>query len=256
MFLLELNNIEFSYNNSFEMKDISLQVYPSEFISILGPNGSGKSTLLKILSGLLTPSKGIRLLDGKNYSSYDHRSLARLIGYVPQSSFSVFPFSIYEIVMMGRTAYMNFFGIEKDNDIKIVNETLERLNILHIRNKGINEVSGGEAQQAFIARALVQQPKLLLLDEPNAHLDIKHQISIFNILSELNKELGLTIITVSHDINLVSNFTERIILLKDGKIFLDGNKSKVLLKKNLKSVFDINTQIIKNDNKINVFITS
>lgn len=254
MFLLELNHIEFSYNNSFSMKDISLKIKSTEFISILGPNGSGKSTLLKILSGLLTQSDGIRLFKGKSYSSYNHKELAQLIGYVPQITSSIFPFSIYEVVMMGRTAYLNYFGIEKLNDRKIVNDTLERLNISHLRNKGINEVSGGEAQRAYIARALVQQPKLLLLDEPNAHLDIKHQISIFNILAELNKELGLTIIAVSHDINLVSNYTERIILMKEGKIFLDDKKSKVLLKKNLKSVFNVETEIIKNDENINVFI--
>ncbi|MBN1639077.1 MAG: ABC transporter ATP-binding protein [Ignavibacteriales bacterium] len=249
-----MNHIEFSYNNSFSMKDISLKIKSTEFISILGPNGSGKSTLLKILSGLLTQSDGIRLFKGKSYSSYNHKELAQLIGYVPQITSSIFPFSIYEVVMMGRTAYLNYFGIEKLNDRKIVNDTLERLNISHLRNKGINEVSGGEAQRAYIARALVQQPKLLLLDEPNAHLDIKHQISIFNILAELNKELGLTIIAVSHDINLVSNYTERIILMKEGKIFLDDKKSKVLLKKNLKSVFNVETEIIKNDENINVFI--
>ena len=188
MNIIQLKNISFKYGeklneNLFGINNLSFTINSSDFITIMGPNGSGKSTLLKLIANLLTPNRGEIFLESKSYNLYSRNEFAKKISFVPQISKILFPYSVYEIVMMGRTPHLNFYGLENDYDHSKVMETLELLQIADLRNKGINEVSGGEAQRALIARALVQEPKIMLLDEPNAHLDIKHQVNIFNIKS-------------------------------------------------------------------------
>ena len=162
---------------------------------------------------------------------------------MPQNTVSVYPFSVHEIVMMGRTPHLNFSGYENSNDKKIVSEALEYVGIYDLRNKGINEVSGGEAQRAFIARAIVQEPEIILLDEPNAHLDIHHQISIFNLLKIFNKEKELTIITVSHDLNLTGHYGQRGILMDNGKIIGDDSIDLILTEKNIFDIFGVKSRV-------------
>lgn len=246
--IIELKNIEYSYSSSngeqqFSLKNISLDIFEQKFVSILGPNGAGKSTLLKIISGIYKPQKGKIKLFEKDYTEYGLKEFASKIAFVSQSNYSVFPFSVYEIVMMGRTPYLGLLGYEKSKDHEIVDNILETLGIVHIKNKGINEVSGGEAQRAFIARALVQQPEILLLDEPNAHLDIQHQISIFNILSKLKETQGLTIISVSHDLNLAGYYSDKIVLMEKGEIVLNDIKKNILTEENILNIFKVHTSI-------------
>lgn len=245
--LIELKDIVFTYGapgrRDFSLKDINLSVENGEFISILGQNGSGKSTLLKIIAGLLKPERGTRALGGKDYRQYSHRNLARSIAFVPQAANTVFAFSVYETVMMGRTPYLNFLGYETPQDKQIVNEALELVEISHLKNKGINEVSGGEAQRAYIARAMVQQPEIILLDEANSHLDIKHQISIFNLIKKLNSEKRLTVIAISHDLNLAGFYSERIILMDKGNIYKDGPSADILTEENIHTVFEVASSV-------------
>ncbi|MEI7811900.1 MAG: ABC transporter ATP-binding protein [Ignavibacteria bacterium] len=248
--LIDLKNISFSYahgskgsKQDFFLNNISLTIDEGEFLSVLGPNGAGKSTLLRIISGILQPSAGQLMLDNKLYSSISKRNLARIIAFVPQSSLTIFPFSVNEIVMMGRTPYLNIIGHESSLDRQIVDEALEFADIKHLKNKGINEVSGGEAQMAFIARAIVQQPRIILLDEPNAHLDIKRQLSIFNMLRKLNSEKNLTVIAVSHDLNLAGFHSKRIILMKDGGIVHDDLPGKILTPENIMNVFEVDSAV-------------
>jgi len=250
MNLLSLQNISFSYgrnnNNPYFLKDVNLSVKKGEFVTILGPNGSGKTTILKLMSGTLKPQKGEVLFDGKKLNSFSKKETAKKIGFVPQVTMSVFPFSIYEIVLMGRTPYLGFGGFEDKNDKEKIEEALELVEISHLKNKGINEVSGGEAQRAFIARALVQEPEIILLDEPNAHLDIKHQISVFELFKKFNEEKEIAIVAVSHDLNLAGNYSGRVVLMQDGNIFSDGIGKNVLTSENIKTVFEVNavTEII------------
>lgn len=258
--LISLSNIEFSYSKSGEdfcLSGIDLQIDRGEFLTLLGPNGSGKSTLLKIILGLLLPRNGSVKVDNKEISSYSRREIARKIAFVPQENHSIYPFSVYEIVMMGRSPYLDFLGIEKKNDIDKVDAALERLGIKHLKNKGINEISGGEAQRAYIARALVQEPEIMLLDEPNAHLDLEHQLSIFETLKELNEEQQITIVVVSHDLNLAGCYGIRCIFMKDGKIFSDDNKFNLITEENIKTVFNVNSVVLsdKTTNRINVALT-
>ncbi len=247
MSFIELKNIDFSYSrkskSNLALSSVNLQIAKGESITILGPNGSGKSTLLKIISGVIDPDKGERHLNGKVYQKYSRRDLARKIAYVSQKNFSIFPFSVFEIVMMGRTPHLGFLGYENQTDIEKVNRALEVVEISHLKNKGINEISGGEAQRAFIARALVQEPEVILLDEPNAHLDIKHQISIFHLIRNLNSEKDITVITVSHDLNLAGYFNKRAILLNNGSLFADDKVENILTEKNIKEVFGVNSRV-------------
>ncbi len=249
MSLIELNNISFAYSqgNGFKLSEINLNVDEGKFISIIGPNGSGKSTLLKLISGYLQPDKGIIKLGRKNYSKYGRNEFAREIAFVSQNSFSIFPFSVYEIVMMGRNPYLGFSGFENKYDREKVIEALQKVGIFHLKNKGINEISGGEAQRAFIARALVQEPKIILLDEPNAHLDIKHQIAVFGILKNLQLKNNVTVISISHDLNLAASYSDKIILLKSGKLLMYDSVDKIFTQENVKNVFEVNSEITKSN---------
>ncbi|MCF8241510.1 MAG: ABC transporter ATP-binding protein [Melioribacteraceae bacterium] len=252
MNILELRNINFAYKSKnigekFFLSDISFQVSHGDFIGLLGPNGSGKSTLMKIISGILKPANGNIYFEEDEIGTINRRNIAKKIAFVPQKNNSVFPFSLFEIVAMGRTPHLAYHGFENKNDAVIVEDALNRLGIYNLRNKGINEVSGGEAQRAFIARALVQKPKLLLLDEPNAHLDIKHQIAIFDLLKELNQDEKLTIISVSHDLNLAGLYSKRGILIKEGRIIKDGSIGEIMNRNYIQEVFDVNTAIQFNE---------
>lgn len=262
MSLIELQNIQFFYtgsvNNSqnFHLRNINLSVGKGEFLSILGPNGSGKSTLLKIISGILIPLSGKISLNGKPLQNYSKRSIARKIAFVPQASLSVFPFSVYEIIMMGRTPHLNLLGFESEEDHRKVLEVLDMVEIGHLKNHSINEISGGEAQRAYIGRALVQQPEILLLDEPNAHLDIKHQLSIFDLIKRLNVSERLTVISVSHDLNLAAFYSDRIVMMESGGIYIDDSTEKVLTEENIRNVFGVETAVsrIPGTNTMNVII--
>jgi iron complex transport system ATP-binding protein len=258
MNFLELLNIDFRYEtnshqSSFLISDLNLVVNAGEFITVMGPNGSGKSTLLKLVANLLEPNNGKILLEGKNYHSYKRKDFAKIVSFVPQINKMFFQYSIYEIVMMGRTPYQNILGIGNDADKEKIANVLQLLEIDHLKNKGINEVSGGEAQSALIARALIQEPKIILLDEPNAHLDIKHQVTIFNILQKLNDEFNLTIMLISHELNLASYFSKRVLLMNKGKIEFDSSPKNVLTEENIKSIFKINSTVF-NDEKDEIFI--
>ena len=255
--MLRLEKIGFRYgtkDDDFELRDINLDVSSGEFITILGPNGSGKSTLLNLILGDLVPYRGEIFFNDKPYSSYSRKEIAKRVSFVPQKYYSVYPFSVYEIVAMGRTPYLNLLGFEKEDDLIKINNALELVGISHRKNKSINSISGGEAQRAFIARAIAQEPELILLDEPNAHLDLEHQLSIFNLLKKLNDEEQLTIIMVSHDLNLAGCYSKRIVLMKSGNIFLDDEKSKVLTRDNISKVFRVNSKIYNEGNNINVAI--
>lgn len=259
---LTLENVHFEYSKDkndfphFNLLDINLSFKKGEFVSLLGPNGSGKSTILKLISGLLKPNSGRLLLNNVNYSSIPIKSLAKKIAFVPQSSLTVFPFSLFEIVMMGRTPYLNYIGYEKEEDRNIVEEALQLVGISDLKNHCINEVSGGEAQLAFIARAIVQKPEIILLDEPNAHLDIKHQLTIFNLIKNLSIKNNLTVISVSHDLNLAGFYSDRIILIKDGRIYKEDSTNMILTRENISAVFNVDSVITFDPgiNKFNIII--
>lgn len=250
MSIIILENIKFAYgkdSTKLALKDVNFSIEEGDFLSILGPNGSGKSTIIKIITGFLNPQYGDIKLCGESLRKYKPIDIAKRIAYVPQLPISTYPFSVYEIIAMGRYPYLNMSGFEKVSDREKIAEIIELLELRDVAKKGINEISGGEAQRTFIARALAQEPDILLLDEPNAHLDIKHQLSIFNLLKKLNDEKKLTIITVMHDLNLARFYSNKVLLLKNGCVYLMGDTQSVITSQNIKSVFDVQVDIQHDD---------
>ena len=190
-------------------------------VGILGPNGSGKTTLLKVLSGILH-GRGEVKLNGQSIQRYGRRELSKLFAVVPQESTVNFPYTVAEIVMMGRACYHSAFALESKEDIDVARASMELTDSLLLSDRYLHELSGGEKQRVMIARALAQQPEVLLLDEPSAFLDLKHQVQVFELLRRLNWERGLTIVAALHDLNLAALFFPRLLMLREGEIYCDG----------------------------------
>ncbi|EHQ35710.1 ABC transporter ATP-binding protein [Methanoplanus limicola] len=223
--------------------DISFSSGEGEFVGIIGPNGSGKSTLLKSIAGILNLSKGIVNINDLNISKVSPKEMAKTLGVVPQETAVSFDYSVFDIVMMGRHAYIGRFSQESATDTEIVNQAIDKCNIRHLAERSVKEISGGERQRVIIARALAQQPKVLLLDEATSHLDINHQMEILNLIKGLS---GVTKIGVFHDLNLASQYCDRLILLNKGKICLSGLPNEVITQKNLSEFYDINAVVAVN----------
>jgi iron complex transport system ATP-binding protein len=246
--MLKLENIEFSYGDIKILKEIDFHLNKNEFIGIIGPNGSGKSTLLKNVSKLLNPDSGYIYLDKNLLNDYSFKELAKKMAVVPQDTKVNFNFSVYDLVMMGRNPYQDRWGRIQKEDKRKVKEAMELTDIVKFKDKSIQNLSGGERQRVIIARAIVQEPELLLLDEPTASLDINYQRNIFDLISDLNEKLDMSVLAVSHDLNLISQYCDRLILLKDGKIHSMGQVDDVITKKNISEVY--NTEV---DIKFNPF---
>jgi len=222
------------------LKDITCSIDSGKILGILGPNGSGKSTLLKLLARVLRPQYGTIELLGDALSVLSQADVARRVALVPQETLQIFPYTIAEMVLMGRFPHHRGWGgwhWEDSDDRRIAHLAMEDLDVAHLGAKLVTDVSGGERQRAVIARALTQQPQVLLLDEPTAFLDLHHQLDIARILRRLNRERGLTVILVSHDLNLASQYCDQLMLLQHGHIVEVGSPREVLRPDLLESVY-------------------
>lgn len=240
---LTIDHLSFSYSSFPVLKGIDLAIDLGEVLSIVGPNGSGKSTLLKCINRILKTKGNTVFVDGKDINKLNLKELSKIMGYVPQSSMSVFPFTVFDIVMMGRTPYIHWSPSEQDYEI--VAETLDFLGLSDLAMRHFNELSGGEQQKVIIARALAQQPKILLLDEPTSNLDIKHQLEILCILKDLAQSKHCSIIVAMHDLNMASRFSDKMLMLKKGCIFAVGTPEKVLTEENIEAVYGIKAKVTK-----------
>jgi iron complex transport system ATP-binding protein len=241
---LKVSNLCFLYDDFEVLKDVSLEVESAQILGIIGPNGSGKTTLLKCINRKLMPRSGIIAIDNIDIHNLSRREIARNIGVVPQISSISFPFFVSDVVLMGRYAYISRFGRETGEDLSIVRHSLELTGTAHLADRYINEISGGEYQRVIIARALAQEPKILLLDEPILHLDINHQIEIMELVRALAKEKNIAVAVVLHDLNLAGRFTDRLVLLNRGKIYQDGPTDKVLSPENIENIFRVKVKMI------------
>jgi len=225
------------------LRGLTCDVREGEILGIIGPNGSGKSTLLKLLGSIIPPQQGTIRLQDRPLSSFARQELARIVAYVPQQSSVVFPFTLAEFVLMGRFPHrrtggmLGGFGWETAEDVRVAGQAMGAMEILHLADRMISDVSGGERQRAFIARALTQAPRVLLLDEPTVFLDLRHQVDICAILRRLNREQGLTVVLVSHDLNLASQSCDRLLLLEEGALIRLGVPSAVLQPEIIESVY-------------------
>ncbi|MFW5737066.1 MAG: ABC transporter ATP-binding protein [Halanaerobium sp.] len=253
--MLKTDKIKFSYAQKEILKGIDLEIKVGSFIGIIGPNASGKSTLLKNMSRNLNSDSGTVYLDHQLLNDYSSVELSRKMAVVPQDTEVNFNFNVYDIIMMGRHPYQKRWSGVSREDKLIANEVMKLTDTLKLKEKLINELSGGERQRVIIARALAQKPDLLLLDEPTSSLDINYQGEIYDLLNYLNQELKLTIVTVSHDLNLTAQYCEKLILLKEGEVYAAGSAEEVLTEENIKAVYQADVLIQKNPLSEKPFIT-
>jgi len=235
---IEVRDISFGYNGGLLLKDISFSVAAGKLVALIGPNGSGKTTLLKIILGLLAPKSGAVTLHGQPLSSYQPKARARTIAYVSQQPALNFPLTARELVSLGRYPHGGR-GRESTSDKLAVSDALERTSASDLSDRRFNTLSGGEQQKVLIARALAQSARVLLLDEPTLHLDLKFQLQILSALRALCVDEGITVITVLHDVNLVSQFADKALLLRDGTLRAFGAVGAVLSETSIKELLGV-----------------
>ncbi len=237
--MIIVDGICFRYKGREVLKDIKFQIEKRCIVSLLGVNGSGKTTLLKTLNRILKPYRGTAMIDGEDVQKMTGNQLASLIGYMPQKSNGVFC-TVYEAVLLGRKPHIRWNVTSKDDE-KVLN-ILKIMRLEDFAMRNTNELSGGELQKVIIARALAQEPAVLLLDEPINHLDIKSQIEVMTLLRDITKRLNIITIVVMHDLNIALRFSDKFMMLKDGQIFAAGDRS-VVNAHSIKEVFAVETSI-------------
>ena len=237
--LLKIEDIDFSYLSSKILDGVTFDAKSGEFLGIMGPNGSGKTTLLRCISDVLSPQIGTVLMDGKDIHKLSKKEIAKNIGVVPQNSVVDFAFTISELVLMGRTPHTERFKSETSHDFEIAENVMKLTNTLHLAERTFDELSGGERQRVIIARALAQEPKILLLDEATVHLDISSKFEILNLVKNLSKKNDIVVIAVFHDLNLAAQYSDKLILLDEGKIVSIGLPEEVLTPENIQNTYHI-----------------
>jgi iron complex transport system ATP-binding protein len=240
--MIQTERLTFAYKDKPVLDGVSLAVGKGEMVGILGPNGSGKTTLLKIFSAVLK-GRGEVKVKGRSIETYGKRELSRLFAMVPQDNQILFPYTVAEIVLMGRASYHSPLALEGERDIEVARASMELTDCLSFADRYLHELSGGEKQRVIIARALAQEPEILLLDEPSAFLDLKHQVQVFELMRRLNRERGLTIVAALHDLNLAALFFPRLVMLRDGRIYRDGSPQEVLTENTIEEVYGIRVHI-------------
>ncbi len=244
--ILTLTKAGFPYGASWAVRGVDLHVFPGEMLGILGPNGSGKTTLLKLLDGMVLPHEGEVLVRGKSMGTLKRREVAKVVAMVAQENFFRFDFSVLEVVLMGRFPHLGRLQFERDKDLKIAANALNATCSMELAERSIHELSGGEKQRVLLARALAQEPGVILLDEPTSFLDLKYKKEIFDLIADLAKEKGLSVVVVSHDIDLVSEYCHRIVMLKNGSVHLAGTPDQVIDAATIEAVYECAVLVDKN----------
>ena len=244
---LRINNIACRYDAANVLENIDFSAKGGDFIGVVGPNASGKSTLLKSISKVLKPHTGVVLLNERDVHTLKSAEIAKNLAVVPQESVISFAFTALEVVLMGRTPHLNRFEMESTQDLIIAQKSMELTNTWYLAERPIDTLSGGEKQRIIIARALTQEPRVLLLDEPTDHLDINHQIEILDLIKRLSKEKEMVVIGVFHDLNIVSQYCDRLILLHKGRIFAAGGAGDVLTGENIEKVYGVKVTVKQDD---------
>jgi len=243
--MISVENISFAYRSDPVLRELSFNISAGEFIGIIGPNGAGKSTLLKLLNRVLTPDAGEIFLKDEPLDKYQQKELAKIVGYVPQEFKTAFNFTVREIVAMGRFPYATPFSRESAADKQIMESSMNATNVLEFKDRLFSELSGGEKQRVVLASALAQEPKILLMDEPTASLDLKYQIGFFEIVKNLQRDQNMTIVSVTHDINLVVRYCEKLFVVNEGRLVSEGSPREILNKTLIRDVFDVDVEIIE-----------
>ena len=226
--LIEIRQAALRYNATEVLKGVSARIAQGEFFVIIGPNGAGKTSLLKVMAGLSPLQAGDVLIHGRSVRSYTSKKLARVMAMVPQHVNVDFPFTVAETVLMGRYPHMGLLAVEGKQDLEQARLAMEFTEVSHLADRRLGQLSGGELQRVIIARALCQQPEVLLLDEPTAALDPAHQLRIMDLMARFREMQQVTVVMVSHDLNLAATYADRLMLLQDGRVVKVGTPAEVL----------------------------
>jgi iron complex transport system ATP-binding protein len=241
---LEVNNIAFSYTKGTPVsKDISFTINEGDVFCILGQNGAGKSTLLSCIGNLFSIEKGTILLDGKDISTMPRMDIAKKIGYIPQFHSPIFPYSVFDFVLMGRTPHIGTFSAPKKEDIAIVKNSIEAVGLTHLLEKPYSEISGGERQLVMFAKVLAQEPKIILLDEPTSHLDFCNQFKVLSLIEKLANQ-GYSVIMTSHFPDHAFLMSNKVGIMKDQSFIDIGEANKVITEENMKLAYDLDVTIV------------
>ena len=243
---LVVDNVSFSYGQRPILRDVSFSVKAGEMLGIIGPNGSGKTTLLKIIARLLAPARGRVLIDGRDTADWPPRTLARTMAVVPQETQIDFEFTVQDIVEMGRSPYLRRFQSMSHQDREIIEAAMAATSVLSLAERPMTELSGGERQRVIVARALAQEPKVLLLVEPTASLDINHEVEIFQLLRQLTSQHGLITVVVLHDLDLAAEYCDQLLLLAQGAVVADGSAEEVIKGEILAGVYGVDIAVYPN----------
>jgi iron complex transport system ATP-binding protein len=234
---INVKNLSHSFGEDLILKNISFQVPTKDFFIVIGPNGSGKTTLMKVMSGILKPQQGRLEILNLTIDQYQRKALARTIAFVPQMLSVDFPFTVFEMVLMGRSPYLGILGLEEEKDMEIARQAIAFTGMENLAHRKLDQLSGGEQQRVFIARAICQEPDVILLDEPTASLDLAYQVRIMDLMERLKNEKGITVVMVSHDVNLAAMYADHLLLLHDGQVLCQGLPDEVLNYKTLEKAY-------------------
>jgi iron complex transport system ATP-binding protein len=240
---ITINDLTFGYNSSKILDGLDLVVENSEVLGLVGPNGSGKTTLIKCIDKILKP-KGSILLDGRNIDTVSRTELAKRLGYVPQSSSTPLATTVFDTVLMGRRPHISWRV--SDADLDKVADILGLLHLEDLAMRDFSQLSGGQKQKVLVARALAQEPEVLLLDEPTSSLDMKHQLEVMEMIASLVKEKRISAVMALHDLNLASMFVDKLAILKDGKIYAAGKPADLLNARNIREVYGVEAVVMEN----------
>jgi ABC-type cobalamin/Fe3+-siderophores transport system ATPase subunit len=235
------------YGSRVVLRECSFAMEPGEIVAVVGPNGAGKSTLLRVLAGLLRPTAGAVALDGEDLTTFSRSQVARRIAVVPQIFDTLFPFTVREVVALGRTARLSALGSAAATDLAAVDRAIDELELGSLASRRIDRLSGGERQRAVLAMALAQETEVLLLDEPTVHLDPGHQIATLKLVRTLAAKRGLAVCAVLHDLNLASTFASRIVVIAEGRVAREGSPAEVLRADLVRAVFGDGLEVIARD---------
>lgn len=252
--MLETKSLSATYGDVLALDDVSLQVSRGEILGLIGPNGAGKSTLIRVISGVLTSSGGVVVLDDQNITSYSPSQRARRVAVVPQARQLGGAFTVRQTVMLGRTAYLGMMGQASAKDQEIVEWAMEQTDVKGLADRRLAEVSGGEQQRVLLARALAQKTPVLLLDEPTNHLDLGYQVSLLTLLQSLVEEQELAVVMAMHDLNQVAGYADRVALLVGGQLIDIGSPDAVLTPQNLERAYKTPIDVLEHPRSGKPFI--
>lgn len=236
-YAVQAHTLSHAYDGRPVLHQVSFGVRRGAFFIVIGPNGSGKTTLMRLLSGLIRPAGGGVMIEGRPITAYSRRELARRVAFVPQRMPADFPFRVRDVVMFGRTPHMGALGLAGREDREMAGRAMGFTEVAHLADRRLNQLSGGECQRVFIARAVCQDADIIILDEPTASLDIAHQLRIMDMMERMRREKSVTVIMVSHDINLAAMYADCLLLLKSGDIVRQGPPEAVLTYETLEAAY-------------------